>query len=206
MRGESVPASDRLMWIEPLGLGFLPARRAANEVYDEAYWAEYRRRDATRMGEALTAARCDLVRRHLDPQRCVDVGIGGGAFVAAAGCLGTDVNPLAVDWLEKNGRRWDGAADVDALCFWDSLEHIEWPAALLARARRFVFVSMPVYDSRAAVVASRHFKPDEHVWYCSADGLVNLMRVYGFALVEHNRMESDLGRDGIMSFVFGRTR
>ncbi len=203
MSGDNASASERLQWIEPLGLGYLPPRRTANELYDEQYWAEYRRRDATPMGEALTRARVDLVERYCDPSECVDVGIGGGAFVEHSGCLGVDVNPLAIEWLRERGRLWDGR-QVRAMTFWDSAEHISDMSSLLAHSQRFVFISMPVYTSRSDAVESRHFKPDEHVWYFTIDGLDRMMRMNGFWMLDYSRVETELGRHGIVSFAFER--
>ena len=67
--------------------------------YTGPYFEKYQALDATPMGEALTRARMEMVKRHIDPASVLDVGIGGGRFVEEAGCFGYDVNELANVWL-----------------------------------------------------------------------------------------------------------
>lgn len=176
--------------------------------YAGPYWDNYRALDATPMGEALTAARVALVQRHavgLDPARIVDVGIGGGRFVEEMGCMGCDINLEAVAWLGSRYSYLDPFRhEVDALTFWDSLEHIPDPAAIVARAQRWVFVSMPIYPSMAGVLDSPHYKPGEHLWYWTQRGLVDWFARLGFVLRESNAAETALGRRGIISFAFER--
>lgn len=176
-------------------------------LYGITYWDEYQQRDRTPMGHALTKARIDMVKRRCT--RVVDVGIGGGAFViAAANCgldpRGTDINHLATGWLRVRGQLWDGG-DVEAMTFWDSIEHIDDPSVLLSKTQ-WAFISTPVYDDEAAVRASKHFKPGEHIHYWSVCGMIDYIAAQGFGLMEYNTMESDLGREGIGSFAFRRMR
>lgn len=198
---------DCLLWSDELGMGYHPRRPIS---YDGDYWAEYEQRDATPMGIELTAARASLVRRHYLTRALgdlVDIGIGAGAFVKRAGCCGYDVNPVARQWLRDNGR-WrdpsDPATPVQALTFWDSLEHIPVPELAVANARQWVFVSMPIYKDQADCLRSPHFKPGEHLWYWTEAGLILWFRRQGFDVAEVNRDETLIGRRGILSFAFRR--
>lgn len=207
---ESLTA-DRLIWLHDLGIGYYPVK-AGDGAYDRAYWEKYRGYDQTRMGERLTQARVDLVKRHLKPghdgsRLLVDVGIGGGRFVDDMQCFGYDINPHAKDWLMRHGlylNPWQGP--VAALTFWDSLEHIHDPMPLLANAREFVFVSCPIFENAAHARRSKHYRTDEHCWYFTWYGLVMFMKRAGFALIHDNLMEQDLGREDIGTFVFERVK
>lgn len=201
-----------LVWQPALGMGHYPVR-AADEPYRNgdarAYWDKYVGYAQTPLGEAITVARVDLVRGWtLGP--VVDVGIGSGAFIegihAAGGtAYGCDVNPVAVVWLHD---RWlwrsPWEQPVHAVTLWDVLEHIEDPAVMLANVTGFVFTSLPVFASADDVFASKHFRPDEHRWYWSADGLIQWMGIQGFECIEHDSRETRLGRESIDTFAFRR--
>ena len=169
--------------------------------YAGSYFENYRQLDASEMGTALTQARIDMVRGHYDGT-VVDVGIGGGRFVEEIDGFGFDVNPEAVEWLRSAGRYSDPVGP--ALTFWDALEHIPEPELAVEAASEWVFVSMPIYRDGADVLESKHYKPGEHLWYWTKDGLIRWFHRLGFFCVEVNSAESELGREGILSFAFRR--
>lgn len=192
----------RLQWLPELGLGYYEVE--PGEPYGEAYFAKYQAMAATPMGAAITSARVDLVRRWWAGP-VVDVGIGCGQFVEAIDGAGYDVNPVGVAWLRERGRFVDPyAAEVDAITCWDSLEHLRDPGALLARARHWVFVSLPIFRSAEHAVQSRHFRRDEHYFYFTEPGFERFMRSHGFELRERDNIETLLGREDILSFAFER--
>ena len=172
--------------------------------YGEDYWQEFQRRDETDTGAALTAARIEFVRRHHDGT-LVDIGVGGGRFVREAGCVGYDINPLAVDWLRDRGSYSDPySADVQAVTCWDSLEHMPDPKALLRNVTDWLFASIPVASSREAWLDSPHYKPGEHIWFWSTFGFVSWCWRWGFDVVEISDIEVKLGRRDIKTFAFRR--
>lgn len=192
-----------LVWIPELGLGRYPVADD-RAVYDREYFERFARQADSPIGRALNEARLELVRR-FGARDVVDVGIGCGAFVEALGCRGFDVNPAGVEWLQARGAFVDPwSCDVEALTFWDSLEHIDDPEQLLRRARRFVFVSLPIFEDLAHVRRSKHFRPTEHFWYFTRDGFVRFMQSQGFELAHESRVESEIGREDIGTFVFKR--
>lgn len=198
--------SRSLVWLPERGVGFHPAPPID---YAGDYWAEYQRRADTDIGRALTAARVELVRAYYKGD-LVDVGIGAGSFVEArrldgSATYGCDINPHAVDWLGERGWLWDPWQNkISAASFWDSLEHIPDPAPLLANIRKWCFVSLPIFVDGDHVLASKHYKPGEHVWYFTRDGFLGFMADHGFRCVDESYVESEIGREDIMSFAFQR--
>jgi len=203
-------AKNRLVWLPELGIGYLDAPDPY-AIYDASYFESYVERADTDIGRALTDARVELVRKYHDGP-VVDVGVGSGQFVDAYGekAVGYDVNPVAVRWLRDRKKYRDiyavGASGgrFPAMCFWDALEHIPDPAAAVALASRYVFVSLPIFEGAKQCLKSKHFKPGEHIWYFEDRGIREWFRLHGFEFVEYSDIESRLGREGIGSYVFKR--
>lgn len=197
-----------LAWDGAAGVGYLPVQ---GHPYDDAYFAKYERYAATDLGKTLDALRTDLVNRHAGPAASViDVGIGCGAFIEArqGPTYGYDINPAAVVWLKDRFLFRDPHEQpADALTFFDSLEHIARPDAMLANAREWVFVALPIVPGDGPPDPEwRHYRPDEHCWYWTRDGFTHWMRRRGFVCVEHGTPESDAGRLDIHTFAFRRVR
>lgn len=194
----------RLIWCDELGLGYYPVANAA-APYDAAYFARYEAMADTEMGRALNAARLALVARYWSGD-LVDIGIGSGAFMEARiRTWGYDINPVALDYLRRRKRLWNPRHEpCPAVSMWDSLEHIRDFPALLNNVTHWVFVSVPVFHSAAHAHRSRHYRPDEHCWYFTSNGLIAVMKQLGFVMHEANFAETLLGRDGIASFAFHR--
>ena len=205
---QTLPAglTNTFLWSDELGYGWHTAP-AMN--YDSGYFAHYQKLDATPMGAALTKARVELVRKYADPRHGVDIGIGGGRYVAESGGVGYDICPDATEWLIR-----DAIAYVDpyahngvrVVTCWDSLEHIPEPEKLLARVREWLFVSMPIYKDMQDVLTSKHYKPGEHLHYWTLAGFIAWCERQGFEVQEVNHAEEELGREGITSFAFRRVK
>ena len=196
--------TDCLLWSEELGMGYHPRQPMD---YEGPYFKKYQQLDNSKSGAALTKLRVDLVSRHYgdNGSQVIDIGVGGGRFVTQYGCWGFDVNAEAVAWLEERASFRDPYQhEADALTFWDSLEHIPDPESAVACARQWVFVSMPIYEGAKNCLESPHYKPGEHIWYWTLNGLCQWFERQGFDLHEVNHMETDAGRRGIMSFAFKR--
>lgn len=154
-------------------------------------------------------ARCNFVERHYRGT-VIDVGIGSGAFIdlrrgRGRTTYGYDVNPVGAAWLDERKLLVDPyLVSFDAMTLWDVLEHIPDFQSLLANLREWLFLSLPIFRDTDHVLRSKHFKPDEHCWYFSREGLVFAMSLCGFALVSETRIETDLGREDIGTFAFRR--
>lgn len=200
---QSLPVglTDCLLWSPEKGYGW-HSRPAM--LYSGDYFAHYQKLDNTKMGALLTRARLELVGKYTRTEFGCDIGIGGGRYVQESGGYGFDVCSDAVKWLKDHdlfaGEDWN----LQVATCWDSLEHIPDPYTLLARVREWLFVSLPVFEDADDVLSSKHYKPGEHLWYFSSTGFINWCAEQGFECVEMNRVESDLGREGIMSFAFKR--
>lgn len=189
------------------GVGFMPFTEQPE--YGEAYFQKYVQYADTTLGVALTSARVGLVSRYLGiGESLLDIGIGDGSFVKARGgpTFGYDVNMTAVGLLRSAGLWWDPdqCDSINAVSFWDVLEHIEKPDAILNKIQSYCFVSMPIYRDRNHIMTSRHFRPDEHCWYFTRCGLIAWFWERDFSCAEMNDMETVLGREDIGTFVFRR--
>lgn len=192
------------VWVPELGMGRYPVPPACRP-YDQDYYSNYQRLADTPMGRELTQARIRLVARHHSGP-VLDVGIGAGQFVEARPYTqGYDVNPHGIDWLKQRDRWADLYAErYRALSFWDALEHIDRPDVAVARAEEWVFLSVPIFENAEHVLRSKHYKPQEHIWYWTHEGLIRWFSEQGFDLAEHNTFETELGREGIGSYAFRR--
>lgn len=147
------------------------------------------------------------MRKHTKGAVC-DIGIGGGAFVTSINGFGFDVNLKAVEWLQSEGRYLDPymlpSQSVPAITCWDSLEHIPEPEKLIEKVDGYAFVSIPIFNSGYHALQSKHFKPGEHIYYFTNNGLIDWFDNLGFDCIDSNMMESDIGREGIYTYAFER--
>ena len=191
-----------IQWRDHAGIGFLNLQETP---YDAAYFEKYVCYAQTEFGVQLNQARIDLVEKYCPLGSLVDVGIGSGQFMAAIGGYGFDINPVAVKLLEDNGRILNPyTGQVDCATFWDSLEHIADIADILKNVKKFCFVSIPIYEDLQHILSSKHYRPNEHCWYTTDEGFKLFMDAHGFSVVTQNTMETDLGRDGIGTYVLCR--
>lgn len=203
-----------LTWFPESGVGYFEVPEAA-QPYDGEYFERYRRQAATPLGRRLMRARVDLVARHWAGP-VLDVGIGSGAFLEERGLglirapggdcdRGFDVNPAGVAWLrdldvwgDLYGRRWEAAT------FWDALEHIRRPDLALDQVEAIAFVAIPTFRGVEHVLASKHFRRDEHFWYWTRDGFCRFAAACGFEVVDIVATETALGREDVETFVLRR--
>jgi methyltransferase family protein len=197
-------AAGRLVWFPEAGCGYYPVPPAVN-TYDGAYFDKYKAYADTDMGRRLNAARLALVNRHY-AGHLVDIGIGCGSFVAdRPNTHGYDVNVKAIEWLNHRHLWWNPyTRNCRAASMWDVLEHISDFPMLLDCVREWLFVSLPVFSGPDHVLASKHYRKDEHFWYFTINGFTRLMNGLGWDTVEVNGEETEIGRDCIASFAFRR--
>lgn len=160
----------------------------------------------TELGMALNRARLALVRYYARDMRVVEIGIGGGQFVAARpNTYGYDVGTKAIQWLRARNHWHDPyRAPCDAMCFWGTLDLIEVPRTVLKFCEKFLFVSLPTFRSRDHVLRSQYYQPTMRNWYFTHDGFVKWIIEHGFVHVNTNEVEERLGLEDYQSFVFCR--
>ena len=177
--------------------------------YGEEYFQKYVGYRGGKISTAVHAARVALFRKY----RCgtiQDWGIGSGEFldawIASGGRgAGYDINPVAIRWLNERALFSPYLTGCDGVCFWDSLEHTPNPSCLLRglATGQYAFVSLPVIEDLSGVRTWRHYKPNEHWWYFTPDGIVGLAEACGLQFVEANDAEHLAGRTkDIRTFVF----
>lgn len=188
-------------------------------VYDEDYFEKYRDLSGSPVAEALNDFRASIVLEELgkrftpDGRRSLlDVGIGDGAFLRRMdshkdllSTFGNDINPSGIAWLIE--RASYGGLDPqtwDIVTFWDSLEHFPDPRVPLASVKHLAIVSVPTFKDLEAAKASKHFRPLEHFWYWSLAGFTLFADAEGFDTTRIETTETDLGREGITTFVIRR--
>lgn len=206
------PILPVLEWLPEHGMGFLPIEAAPSKVYDAAYFAKYEGYAATDLGRELTRQRVDFCRASaaLDNYSVLDVGIGCGQFVQAlraerVEAFGYDISDTAMAWLRDRGfYRSPYGQEAGIHTYWDSLEHLQNPTATVRSASRFVFVSLPIFRDVAHVIASKHFRPDEHMHYWTEEGIERWFEAQGFKLLAQSNFEAARGREDIMSYAFRR--
>jgi hypothetical protein len=193
---------NTLMWRDDLGFGYL---KSNGFEYGQAYWEKYQDYSSGGIGVALTNARRAFVENVMsDFENICDVGIGSGQFVSMTGCYGIDVNPLANEWLTSISRYADPLERrFAALTMWDVLEHIDDPRDLLTATDK-IFTSLPIHLDVEACLTSKHLRPNEHIWHFTEAGVKNFMSLFGFECHMISTIETQLGREDIMSFYFYR--
>ena len=201
-------ARGRLTWWPQLGIGFYPVE-AGLAPYDQDYFDRFDRQARTDLGRALMRARFNFVEQHYRGT-LIDVGIGSGAFIEIRRerrrtTYGYDVNPAGIAWLEERALFVDPyLVSFDAITLWDVLEHLPDFQSLLANVSEWLFLSLPIFRDAEHALRSKHFRPEEHYWFFSRDGLVTAMKMCGFDLVTESTVETDIGREDIGTFAFRR--
>lgn len=175
--------------------------------YDDVYYRKCQSYEDQEIAVRINQARIDLVARHFGDGPLCDIGIGSGEFIRKRGnTWGQDVNPVAIEWLKREGLWAPCLCDFQAISLWDVLEHIENPEDVFRQVPggAFVFVSMPIFPSLRSIRESRHYRPGEHLYYWTEPGFIAWMALHGFELLEVNDAETQAGRDSILSFAFCR--
>lgn len=200
---------NKLAWFPELDLGFYPVS-PQDYPYDQGYWDKYAVYANQPMGKAITAARVEFVEKFYKGP-LTDVGIGCGDFIETRNkkfgtiTTGCDINPVGIEWLHSR-ELWKSPFEesVQAASFWDVIEHIPDHAELLSNIEDFFFISVPIFTGPEDVLASKHFRRDEHYWYWTDKSIGPFFAQYGFELIGKETFEMDLGRESIGTYAFQR--
>lgn len=167
-------------------------------IYDRSYVIKYNRYEKTSVGEGLQRIRYGCVKKHLPSGQLLDFGCGVGSFIKHCnlnGIKGTgfDINPYG-DYTDVNVL----LQDYDVMTFWDSLEHIENPVALIKGiGAKYIFISTPsTEDYKGDLTQWHHYMPEEHCHYYNENNLKKLIELCGYTVIETNYDESELRKSG----------
>lgn len=178
-------------------------------AYDDAYFDKCAGYEDQEIALKINQRRIELVATHAGPEALVlDVGIGSGEFIKKrSNTLGFDVNPKAIDWLKREGKYCDDFRRMRAFTFWDVIEHIENPDQEYFRqieSGSFLFTCLPIFQNLGRIRESKHYRPNEHLYYWTHTGFINFMAHHRFRMLAANDLEIWAGRESIISFAFVR--
>jgi hypothetical protein len=172
--------------------------------YNGDYWNKCAGYEDSEIALKISKGRIEFVDRHYSGE-VLDIGVGCGEFIKKRnGTYGYDINPKAVEWLLECGLYRDCFSDFDAFTMWDVLEHVETPEQYFINIRpaSFLFLSLPIFGDLAKIRESKHYRPGEHLYYWTRDGLIEWMLLHKFELCGHSDFETQAGRESIESFAF----
>ena len=175
--------------------------------YEKEYFEKCLAYKGNEISTKVNSGRSALVRKYCD--EIIDIGAGTGEFIErfisdGGKAKGYDANPYTVEWLRNNNHFSEEFGNFNGFTFWDTIEHVKIPEFYFKRIPKesYLFVSIPVFKSLSDIRKSKHYRPNEHLYYWTEEGFVEWMKMYGFRLLEKNDSESEAGRDGIKEFVF----
>lgn len=175
--------------------------------YDVNYYEKYVRYESTEIATKLNEGRRNITEKYC--KTILDIGIGSGEFIKSSKIkiYGYDINPVAIQWLKEKSLFQDpyqNMPHVDGLTFWDSLEHIPNPNELLSlvNSGQYAFISIPIFNDLKYVKKSKHYRPNEHYYYFTKNGMIKYMTDSNFSLIEIDDFETRAGREEILTFVF----
>lgn len=142
----------------------------------------------------------------------LDIGIGSGDFILKRNesqgikCTkGFDINPKAKEWLRSKGLWSDDFKDFKAFTFWDVIEHCKEPDVYFKHIPDdgWLFTSIPIIEDLNNVRKSKHFKPNEHLYYWTNQGFIDYMDLWGFRLIKGpSDHEVKAGRQEVAAYAF----
>lgn len=197
----SMTKDKSLVEIMP-GVWYLPAF-SNDRLYNQDYFNRYVSYEGSQISKALNDFRASLI----DPSdRVLDFGCGALTLLRRLPNkikYGTDVIPLAIAALNKQGWFWQGQ-QVDTACFFDSLEHLPDPIDTLRTINaKNIVVSIPVWPHKtdSGIEYWHHYRPNEHLWYFNREGFISWIKKLGYSVLHESTTESELGRLHIRTFV-----
>lgn len=176
--------------------------------YDKDYFDKYIKYGGSQTEVILNKIRKDTVNKFYRGP-ILDIGVGNGSFITDyakefLGSKGYDINQSAVDMLKSADMYSDNLSSFGAMTFWDSLEHMVNPIKMLSfiPVGGWAFVSIPIFKNLREIRKSKHYRPDEHLWYFTSDGFIRFMEgECGFRVVDQHVLETtEGGREDIKTF------
>ena len=171
--------------------------------YTDDYFKNFKAYDDD-IARRVNDARRYFVNKHW-PKRVIDVGAGDCRFVKARqSTYGFDINPKAKKLLKQIGLYNSMLNRFKAMTMWDVIEHCPNPETYLKRVPKqgYFFASLPIFQDLSKIRESKHYRPNEHLYYFTDEGFVWYMGLYGFRLLERSDHEVKCGRESIGAYAF----
>jgi len=188
--------------------------RSRSVTYGKQYWKKLKAYDSKpKRKKAVTLSRIEIVQYYCSDGNIFDYGCGTCHFIKELSKVkkegivdGYDVNRLSTLKLVEMdclGHPED-LEHYQGITFWDVLEHLPEPAEVLKRVSEnaYVFLSIPIFPNLEDIKKSKHYRPNEHYWYFTHEGIKNFMKQFGLSHVQTNNSEIMAGREDIYTFVF----
>ena len=189
------------------GVAYQVDRKDHNDYNGKYYTHCLEKYTDEKMKAAINKGRIEFVWKHFGRDTVLDIGVGAGDFIKAHGNAdGYDVDKEAVKWLKDNFLYSKKFKNYDAFTMWDVLEHVLRPEKYFKHMRKgsTLFLSIPIFKDLTKVRESKHYRPGEHWYYFTENGLINFLGKYGFILIEKSDFEKKAGREQIYNFALGR--
>lgn len=177
--------------------------------YDAEYYDRCKSYEDQEIALKINAGRIALVAKFLGQNRIADIGIGSGEFIKKRpNTFGRDVNPVAIEWLKRNDLWAERLDEFAGYTFWDVIEHVPQPDVYFRHIglHSYLFTSIPIFTDIGAIRQSKHYRPNEHLYYFTEPGFVAWMTAHGFMHLDTQDFETAAGRESILSFAFKRIR
>lgn len=178
--------------------------------YDKEYYQKYVNFQNTEISKKINIGRKNITEKYCGS--VLDMGIGSGEFIrnCQIKAYGFDINECAIKWLKDLNlfvNPYENMPNVDGMTFWDSLEHMTNPNAILSlfKKNQYALISLPTFDNMPNIKNSKHYRPNEHYYYFTIDGMLKYMNDSGFQVIEIDDFETKAGRESITTFVFRKS-
>jgi len=197
--------------------GYIKAYDYKLKEYSDDYYThlttKYETEKNKELNNEINKVRTELISQYCTMESVLDYGCGTGNFIKynnnAGLCYlyGYELIPKTVKWLKNNNIFIDPYKEIPgyitAICFWDVLEHLEDHKKLFKNIRKdtYLFVSIPIFDDLSKVKESKHYLPDEHLWYFTESSFIDYMASHNINTLKVNNDEELLGRTQIKTFV-----
>lgn len=198
--------------------GYLKAENYKTIEYNDDYFthllSKYECNKQSEMNNEINSIRTKLVNEYCALQSILDYGCGTGNFIKyhdlSGYCYtyGYELIPQTVKWLKKEGKYIDPYNFIPGwmkgVCMWDVLEHIPDHNKIFNEIEMgmYLFVSIPIFKDLDKIKESKHYIPNEHLWYFTLQGFTDYMRTHEFVRLSVDNAEEVAGREDIKTFVF----
>jgi hypothetical protein len=171
--------------------------------YGQDYFEEFERRSNSPIAKRLYQFRQSYAESLGNEGPILDYGSGYGVIVLSDvnnRWYGTDINPYCKKHLGSKYVDPSAIGDFETVCFFDVLEHFQDPIAILGLPQGKVVVTIPLKSTLKDLSNWKHWKPKEHFLYATPKGFEELVVSCNYRILDHNMVESSIGRQDIHTY------